>query len=61
MLPFFRRAFLVRESSVSGGYVVSYSYNGRTFHAQALPDRDSSAEELGQTIVFFSLDEGKTR
>ncbi len=46
---------------MSGGYVISYSFGGRTFHAQVLPDRDVSAEEPGQTIVFYSLDDGKTR
>ena len=28
------RAFLVRDSSVAGGFVISYVAKGRTFHAQ---------------------------
>ncbi len=51
------RTFLVRESSVPGGFVVSYVFNGRTFHAQVLPDVISS----GNDLVSYSLDEGKTK
>lgn len=47
--------FLVRESSVKGGFVISYFFNGRTFHAQVLPE---SHPEDG---VAYSLDDGKTR
>lgn len=45
----------MRESSVSGGFVVSYVFNGRTFHSQALPDLDEEGN------VYYSLDEGKLR
>ena len=34
---FFFRVFLVRESSVSGGFVISYTYTGKLFHSQVLP------------------------
>lgn len=47
--------FLVRESSVKGGFVISYFFNGRTFHAQVLPE---SHPDEG---IAYSLDEGKTR
>ena len=50
------RAFLVRDSSVSGGYVISYVFNGRTFHAQVLPETNP---DLGH--VYYSLDDGKTK
>ena len=49
-------AFLVRDSSVSGGYVISYVFNGRTFHAQVLPETNP---DLGH--VYYSLDDGKTK
>eukprot|EP00095_Tigriopus_kingsejongensis_P009312 maker-scaffold320_size207635-snap-gene-1.13 protein:Tk09312 transcript:maker-scaffold320_size207635-snap-gene-1.13-mRNA-1 annotation:"growth factor receptor-bound protein 14-like isoform x2" len=52
--------FLVRDSSVSGGYVISYVSSGRTFHAQILPDTPTSEPE-GSAGVFFTLDDGKTR
>lgn len=52
----FSRAFLVRDSSVSGGYVISYVFNGRTFHAQVLPETNP---DLGH--VYYSLDDGKTK
>ena len=50
------RAFLVRDSSVSGGYVISYVFNGRTFHAQVLPETNP---DLGH--VYYSLDDDKTK
>jgi hypothetical protein len=54
-VSFFSRTFLVRESSVSGGFVISYVFNGKTFHAQVLPDAEDHEH------VYYSLDEGKTR
>jgi len=56
-------AFLVRDSSVAGGFVISYVAKGRTFHAQVLPDagvNPSTGTRAGST-AFYSLDEGKTR
>jgi len=47
-------AFLVRESSVSGGFVISYYQNGRTHHAQALPD-------VVDGCVTYSIDDCRTR
>ena len=47
-------AFLVRESSVAGGYVVSYIFGSKCYHAQALPGQSN-----GQ--AYFSVDDGKTR
>jgi len=47
-------AFLVRNSSVSGGFVISYYFGGKSHHAQALPDAIDGC-------VTYSLDDGRTR
>lgn len=47
--------FLVRESSVQGGYVISYYCGGRAYHAPVLPS--TSPDDR----VTFSLDDGKTK
>ena len=49
------RLFLVRDSSVAGGFVISYFFSGRTYHTQVLPI--VTPEER----VTYSLDNGRTR
>jgi hypothetical protein len=51
---------LVRDSSVSGGFVISYAFGGRTFHAQVMPERAEDPTD-GTPFVYYSLDEGKTK
>jgi len=46
--------FLVRESSVAGGYVISYTCGAKHFHSQVLPLSTSSG-------VVYSVDDGKTK
>jgi len=46
--------FLVRNSSVAGGFVISYYFAGKTHHSQALPDATDGC-------ATYSLDEGRTR
>ena len=53
---FFYRLFLVRESSVQGGFVISYYFNGRAYHAPVMPFTHPST-----SAVTYSLDEGKTK
>lgn len=48
--------FLVRESSVQGGFVISYYFNGRAYHAPVMPFTHPST-----SAVTYSLDEGKTK
>jgi len=48
--------FLVRESSVQGGFVISYYFNGRAYHAPVMPFTNPST-----SAVTYSLDEGKTK
>ena len=52
----FYRLFLVRESSVQGGFVISYYFNGRAYHAPVMPFTHPST-----SAVTYSLDEGKTK
>lgn len=47
--------FLVRDSSVAGGYVISYFFSGRTYHTQVLPIVTPDDK------VTYSLDNGRTR
>ena len=49
------RLFLVRESSVAGGFVISYFFGGRAYHVPIMPIT------TGASIVTYSLDEGKTK
>lgn len=53
---FVYRLFLVRESSVQGGFVISYYFNGRAYHAPVMPFTHPST-----SAVTYSLDEGKTK
>ncbi|XP_023332832.1 uncharacterized protein LOC111704733 [Eurytemora carolleeae] len=46
--------FLVRESSVSGGFVISYTYTGKLFHSQVLPVSNADG-------VTYTVDDGKTK
>jgi len=46
--------FLVRESSVAGGFVISYTVAGKNIHSQVLPITTSDG-------VVYSLDDGKTK
>jgi len=46
--------FLVRESSVAGGFVISYTFSNKLNHSQVLP---VSSEEG----VTYTLDEGRTK
>jgi len=46
--------FLVRESSVAGGFVISFTAQGKNIHSQVLPL--STAEG-----VVYSIDDGKTK
>lgn len=48
--------FLVRESSVQGGFVISYYFNGRAYHAPVMPSTNPTT-----SAVTYSLDEGKTK
>lgn len=50
------RLFLVRESSVAGGFVISYFFGGRAYHVPIMPITTGSG-----TVVTYSLDEGKTK
>ena len=56
MNQLFYRLFLVRESSVQGGFVISYYFNGRAYHAPVMPFTHPST-----SAVTYSLDEGKTK
>ena len=47
--------FLVRDSSVAGGFVISYFFSGRTYHTQVLPIVTPDER------VTYSLDNGRTR
>ncbi len=47
--------FLVRDSSVAGGFVISYFFSGRTYHTQVLPTVTPDER------VTYSLDNGRTR
>ena len=46
----------MRESSVQGGFVISYYFNGRAYHAPVMPFTHPST-----SAVTYSLDEGKTK
>lgn len=48
--------FLVRESSVQGGFVISYYFNGRAYHAPVMPFTHPTSNN-----VTYSLDDGKTK
>jgi len=48
--------FLVRESSVQGGFVISYYFNGRAYHAPVMPFTHPTT-----SAVSYSLDDGKTK
>ena len=53
---FFPRLFLVRESSVAGGFVISYYFGGRAYHVPIMPHVDPTS-----SAVTYSLDEGRTK
>jgi len=46
--------FLVRESSVAGGFVISMTASNKTIHSQVLPLSTSES-------VVYSIDDGKTK
>jgi len=46
--------FLVRESSVSGGFVISYTCSGKLGHTQVLPVSDENG-------VTYTADDGRTK
>lgn len=46
--------FLVRESSVAGGFVISFTALGKNIHSQVLPLSTSEG-------VVYSIDDGKTK
>lgn len=48
--------FLVRESSVAGGFVISYYFGGRAYHVPIMPHVHPTS-----SAVTYSLDEGKTK
>lgn len=48
--------FLVRESSVAGGFVISYYFGGRAYHVPIMPHVDPTS-----SAVTYSLDEGRTK
>jgi len=48
--------FLVRESSVAGGFVISYYFGGRAYHVPVMPHVHPTT-----SAVTYSLDEGKTK
>ena len=47
LIPVLFRVFLVRESSVSGGYVISYTSGGKQIHSQVLPVSKYFLPQLG--------------
>ena len=53
---FLPRLFLVRESSVAGGFVISYYFGGRAYHVPIMPHVDPTS-----SAVTYSLDEGRTK
>lgn len=50
------RLFLVRESSVQGGFVISFFFNNRVYHTPVMPHVHPTSQ-----AVTYSLDEGKTK
>merc|ERR1712083_1240887 len=46
--------FLVRESSVAGGFVISFTAQGKNIHSQVLPVSTPEG-------VVYSVDDGKTK
>ena len=47
---------MVRESSVAGGFVISYYFGGRAYHVPIMPHVHPTS-----SAVTYSLDEGKTK
>ena len=50
------RLFLARESSVQGGFVISYYFGSRVYHVPVMPQTNPTT-----SAVTYSLDEGKTK
>jgi len=48
--------FLARESSVQGGFVISYYFGSRVYHVPVMPQTNPTT-----SAVTYSLDEGKTK
>lgn len=46
----------MRESSVQGGFVISYYFNGRAYHAPVMPFTHPTT-----SAITYSLDDGKTK